>query len=629
MDSQIPQLVTQALFVIICVSTIARWLHKRDLPRFEVAAMFTSVAASVVVSLVTRLSGWSAPWLSTLASLGVLAQPYLLLRLVEHFRPVPRIQHVSGLIGMVGSWGILLVGGTSISPALALLLVFFFVYVEGYATFAFIRAAFATQGIVQRRLVAVAAGSGFLASVLLLAGVALVARSAAGVVVPVALVLALGTAIAYYLGFVPPRWLIRNWQMAEFQRFVRGLSGDAHGDRQRAALDSLAPAAMRAAGGKAAVTLLGDSFSDRLVVHPDAGTPDTLIGEEAATMRLGDDTPFLREAWTGQRPSVIHRRPLVDAGLDRLVEAFGGAETVVLHPILAHGRIEGLVVLLLLRGALFLEEDLSLLALLCEQTALAIEDSRNYVELQSQNLALAVANGNLEAAFAELEGFSYSVSHDLRAPLRHISGFVALLERNSGEALNEQGRRYCQIISDSAHTMGKLIDDLLVFSRTGRSEMNKKPVGLDRLVCAVKEDLQLGAGDRQIDWIVEPLPDVFGDGPMLKQVFANLLGNAVKYTRTRELAQVQIGSSSDDQRVVVFVRDNGVGFDMAYQNKLFGVFQRLHDGDEFEGTGIGLATVRRIVQRHGGEVWAEGAPDAGATFYFSLPQLTERQEQRA
>jgi len=230
----------------------------------------------------------------------------------------------------------------------------------------------------------------------------------------------------------------------------------------------------------------------------------------------------------------------------------------------------------------------------------------------------------LEAANRELEAFSYSVSHDLRAPLRHIGGFVNLLRKSAEASLPPEGRRHLDIITDSAAQMGRLIDDLLVFSRMGRTEPTLEAVDLQQLTQEAMAGLAHEIGARNVIWNVGSLPVVRGDRAMLKQVFANLLANAVKYSRTRDPAVIEVGSTrGEHDEWIVHVRDNGVGFDMEYADKLFGVFQRLHTDEEFEGTGIGLANVRRIVSRHGGRTWAEGAVDRGATFYFSLPNPKE------
>ena len=229
----------------------------------------------------------------------------------------------------------------------------------------------------------------------------------------------------------------------------------------------------------------------------------------------------------------------------------------------------------------------------------------------------------LEAANKELEAFSYSVSHDLRAPLRHVQGYVDMLAREAEGQLSENGRRYMKTIVDVSREMGVLIDDLLAFSRMGRAEMIETTVNLDSLVQDTLRDLEPATRERNITWKIPPLPAVQDDPAMLKLALTNLLGNAVKFTRPRNPAEIEIGCDGmEGERVIVFVRDNGVGFDPQYAHKLFGVFQRLHRADEFEGTGIGLANVQRIIARQGGRVWAEGALDRGATFYFTLKTLS-------
>ncbi|HYV84585.1 MAG TPA: ATP-binding protein [Patescibacteria group bacterium] len=229
-----------------------------------------------------------------------------------------------------------------------------------------------------------------------------------------------------------------------------------------------------------------------------------------------------------------------------------------------------------------------------------------------------------ETANRELEAFAYSVSHDLRAPLRHVSGFVELLENHAGAALDETGRKHLQRISAAAGRMGALIDDLLSFSRMGRTEMQRSTVDLGRLVDDVRREVEQGAAGRRIVWGVGRLPSVQGDPAMLRLVLTNLLSNAVKYTAPRPEARIEVQATRAGGETVISVRDNGVGFDPRYASKLFGVFQRLHHQDQFEGTGIGLANVRRIVERHGGRTWAEAQPDKGASFHFSLPEREEK-----
>ncbi|CAG0959579.1 partial Phytochrome-like protein cph1, partial [Anaerolineales bacterium] len=247
------------------------------------------------------------------------------------------------------------------------------------------------------------------------------------------------------------------------------------------------------------------------------------------------------------------------------------------------------------------------------------------IHQRSLELERLVANrtAQLEAANKELEAFAHSVSHDLRAPLRHIDGFLELLQKRTAAALDQQSQHYITTIAESAKRMGVLIDDLLSFSRLSRSEMSQAQVDLGQLVQDVIQELKPEAEGRIVHWRVADLPVVIGDRALLRMVLFNLISNALKFTRPRSQAEIEIGCERESAaETIVFVRDNGVGFDMTYADRLFGVFQRLHRAEEFEGTGIGLANVRRIIARHGGRTWAEGAVDHGATFYFSLPRFT-------
>jgi light-regulated signal transduction histidine kinase (bacteriophytochrome) len=233
---------------------------------------------------------------------------------------------------------------------------------------------------------------------------------------------------------------------------------------------------------------------------------------------------------------------------------------------------------------------------------------------------VAERTAQLLTANKELEAFSYSVSHDLRAPLRHIMGFVNLLRNDAGPALSGKSLGHLATISESAKRMGKLIDNLLDFSRLGRAEMKKLDVNLDDLVREALGDFQVETEERKISVTIHPLPFVWADRALLRQVLVNLIANAVKFTSQRAEAKIEIGSApGKDGETVISIRDNGAGFDPLYADKLFGVFQRLHSQDQFEGTGIGLANVQRIIHRHGGRTWAEGVVDGGATFYFSIP----------
>ena len=232
----------------------------------------------------------------------------------------------------------------------------------------------------------------------------------------------------------------------------------------------------------------------------------------------------------------------------------------------------------------------------------------------------------LEAINSELETFTYSVSHDLRAPLRHIHGFSKILLEEFSSRMEPDAQKLLQRIQDATKQMGRLVDDLLNLSRLGRQDINVQITGLHALVKEAIEDLHSEIGERKIEWKIGELPFVECDPGLIKQVFANLLSNALKYTRPKERAVIEVGQATRDGRVEIFVRDNGVGFNMKYADKLFGVFQRLHRQEDFEGTGVGLATVLRIINKHGGQIRAEAELDKGAAFYFTLGARENAQE---
>jgi K+-sensing histidine kinase KdpD len=256
----------------------------------------------------------------------------------------------------------------------------------------------------------------------------------------------------------------------------------------------------------------------------------------------------------------------------------------------------------------------------------ALRQSRDLLEVEVEqrralNVELAKRSDELQATNKELEAFAYSVSHDLRAPVRHIAGFTELLQKHANPVLDDKSRHQINMILESASRMGNLVDDLLAFSRIGRAETQKTTIHLEQLVKAVIGEIAPDTQGRKITWRIGTLPICYGDPSLLRLVFGNLVSNAVKFTRTRPQAEIEINSlNHTPDEAVVFVRDNGVGFDMKYKNKLFGVFQRLHSQESFEGTGIGLATVQRIIHRHGGRVWAEASLNNGATFFVALPK---------
>lgn len=299
-----------------------------------------------------------------------------------------------------------------------------------------------------------------------------------------------------------------------------------------------------------------------------------------------------------------------------------GLRSAMAFPIYAAGKVTGVVEFAARDTRQPDEQSREMFAAIGQKIGVFLENRRAEENVRRLNATLEQRVGQrtaeLVAANQELEAFSYSVSHDLRAPLRAISGFSQAVVEDFSASLPEDGQRQLNVIRESAQHMGELIDDLLAFSRLSRQPLNRREIDTDALVRGVWESLGDDRRDRTVEAVFGPLPVCWGDPALLKQVWFNLLANALKYSRKRSVARIEVGVADGERGTAFFVRDNGAGFDMRYVGKLFGVFQRLHRAEDYEGTGVGLAIVRRVIDRHGGQVWAEAAPDRGATFYFTL-----------
>jgi len=307
-------------------------------------------------------------------------------------------------------------------------------------------------------------------------------------------------------------------------------------------------------------------------------------------------------------------------GIDLMKSAQLVDPTLVAVIMTGHGALETAVAAMKAGALDYIQKPIKLAtALPVLERALAVRQLR--IEKKRLEENVRERTEELKIANRELEAFSYSVSHDLRAPLRAVSSFTQALLSEHVTTLNDEGRRLLQNVNAGAAHMDRLITDLLRLSQLNRQELHRQPVRFGELVERIIDGMAAERSGRDIEFVVADFPTWQVDPGLMQQVFVNLISNAVKFTRDRAKARVEIGYRMNGTTLVCFVKDNGVGFNMKYMNKLFGVFQRLHSADQFEGTGVGLSIVRRIVERHGGTVWVDGAQDQGATFYFSLPDV--------
>lgn len=815
---QLITLATQIIIVIIAVLTTLDWLEHREHTRLDVMAMFGGLALLVFTQWATSLWGPN-PWTGLAGGILLLAHPYLLLRLIPHFRPLPRWVMWLAIGGLAVS-AVLFIAITPMLPLLTLAIVLYFVFVEGYAAFAFLRGAQATSGILRARLRLASLGSLLIAGMILLVGIGILVPVLAAILGSVGLLMSISAVVSYYFAFATPHWLRRLWQTSELQSFLYEVAGRWTDAERQETLVRLCRAAMRSMGGTGALVGLWDAESQQFRVGASFG-PAKFEG----TFTL--DGRAIAKAW-GTCSAALARKTsefgLRDGEFARTLEA----TAMLVAPIATRERSWGLLLAFARQVPLFISDDLATLALLGEQSAVALgyadliaEQSaligklqnttakleetnrdlkseieerqgveatlrRNTQRLEAMNeidrailaarspqeiarvalarvrqliacqraaivlfdwdknvleylavdeltplgppagtrvpienyatawqlressrpwsvkdlandpeptpimkdlfehgmrsmidtplylegkligmmnffstavdgfttehldIAQEVANQlavtlqqarlreqlagyaveleqrvkdrteQLEASNRELEAFSYSVSHDLRAPLHSMMGFADLLNKEYAMHLDPAGLNYLQLVRDNAAQMSNLINELLAFARSSQAPLQKQPVDPAEMVREVIETLRTERQAPQVDVTIGDLPICEADPGLLRQVWMNLLGNALKFTRERAVAKIEIGFRSENGRCVYYIKDNGAGFDMRNADKLFGVFQRLHHADDYEGTGVGLAIVQRIIHRHGGRIWAEADIDRGATFYFTL-----------
>jgi signal transduction histidine kinase len=611
----------RASFIFLGAMTLASYVRHRDQTRLFIALTFSSLAIVNLLLIVVEIIDVTPLWLAVIYFMVLIAHPYCLLRVVERFRPVPATILRRALIGMLICWLMVLVYAAAplTGPLGSLMIVLYYVLVGGYAMTAFIRGARTSTGIVRQRLRFAAIGSGLVVLLLILLGLGAIFPALAELLIHPAEVVAILAAWSFYLGFAPPRWLHSTWQLAELRQFLLQAVDKLSLEPRSQTLERLSQAATRVVGGSAAVTALWDDAKRELALHS---------SDEVLNGMFSTKDGIMGRAWKERKPLFAEASMSLGADDRRLMDS-AGAKAMFVIPIAAAGHTWGLLMVFLKYRSVFIEDDLNLLNLFAEQTALRLEN--NVLLAAQQTLLEQLANQvkQLEAANHELDAFSYSISHDLRAPLRAVDGFSRIVLEEHAPQLPAEAARYLQLVRTNTQHMGELIDDLLNFSRLGRQPLKKQPLVPTSLVNQVLDELHDQQAGRQVEIVVADLPQCQADPALLKQVYVNLLTNALKFTRKRDVARIEVGCQPTDGETTYFVKDNGAGFNMQYADKLFGVFQRLHRNDEYEGTGVGLAIVQRVVQRHGGRIWVEAEVDKGAAFYFTLAEVFQATETAA
>jgi len=598
------QYATTAAFAVIAALTIRDWLVTRDRSRMYLALAIGSLAAVSILGQVGKLLGPSFVAASGYVTIVIFLVSGLALLLFRHAVIPLKRRTIRVVVGIVIATGLLEIGVQAIfghnapKPIQLLALAIFVVVWSGCVGEPSVRLWFAARRrtVVQRaRMRALSLGYLGIVAILLAA----VFTSALATVPAVQIGFALATFAIIpllYAGFVPPAWLRRTWRQSEeakFQQATRDIVMFASdpGALAKRSLDW----AIRLTGADAGLFMNG---------------PDSILATQGIA---ADDAKTLQAAVAG-------------AG-DRTVIPLGG--TPPRSVMIAHLHVNDAAIVLL--GGPFtpvfstdeeawLQQYAAMVSTGLERVRLVEALAETNGQLEDKVREVTERRQQLEAANRELEAFSYTISHDLRAPLRAVSGFTSILFEEYADAMPVEARGYLKRVKDSGDHMGHLVDDLLAFSRLGRQAVRTQRVSIRGIVDRALEQLATSLDGRQVEVVIGELPDAACDPALVEQVFVNLLSNAFKYSRPREHARVEVGVLEPDaaEGPTYFVRDNGAGFDMEYAGKLFGVFQRMHRTEDFEGTGVGLAIVHRIVERHGGRIWAEAKVDGGATFYFTL-----------
>ncbi|MEN3309592.1 MAG: hypothetical protein V7603_5794 [Micromonosporaceae bacterium] len=634
-------LLIEAFFALVFLQSLVAYLRRRNPVQRDLALVFAPFTSLLVLELIRRAAGAAALPL-VFGYIGVtllLAQPYLTMRLVRTLRPVPRWA-VWGALGVFVLTAVpLYILGTRLTPSATLALVVGFFAVQGYAAVLLAGEARRRSGAPRTRLALAATATAVLGLCLLVAGAGGTSGQAGAAMQTASEVLALLSGISYVVAFMPPRWLRRVWSGgAAYQ--IHHQMANAPATETPAETWSRYAATVRAVSGAATAIVLLPTDTDPVCVATSGESPDGDLATTVADLELLMEQPqpvtVPDPAPASSRWPAAHLSPLLSYAHR------AGARVLIAVPLQLPRSARGALVLLSRRHPMFVEDDVRLLGELGAQTAVMAERGAAAVAIQVLNaqleqrvqgrtaellvaqVALEDVNRQLEAQNSmlarsneELQRFAYVASHDLQEPLRKIISFSGLLVERTSETLDPDPRMYVERIVGSAARMQRLIEDLLMFSRVG-GVMELRPVDCGLVLAAVLDSLALALAETGATVTADPMPTVLAHRTSMEQLFQNIIGNALKY-RSADEPRIHVSVQELDGGWRLTVQDNGIGIDMAYAERIFQVFQRLHPRGQYEGTGIGLAVCKRIVESYGGRIGVDSVPGAGSAFWFFIP----------
>jgi len=657
------RLLTQLFFVLLGFITTVNYFHYRGKTRRDIALMSGSLAIPFFIELLERTTGLKSPGLNLLGVLSLLAQPYLLLNLAHYFHPIPFLVRRVAFMAMITS-GIAVIGADVLSPSLTLVaglaVVAYFVVINGYVMVIFVQGTWVTSGVVQRRLRLAAAGSGFFALALLFLGLTALLPALANELSSLLLLMAIASALCYTVGFVPPRWLQRAWQLAELQNYLGQINNKDVKERLNVAegLDALCLAAIRATSGNIAAVIQKNERENQWVIRHATGRSELIN-------HVLDDAGIINRVQRDHAPTYIRLSQPLSAEDRRLLE-FVGAHTLLVSPIAAAERDWGLLLLFMPRSSLFIEDDLSLVGLIAQQSAMFLENStlietmqhdsatleqtvaERTAEVRQLNLQLerrvlertadlSHANAELSRVVQAKDEFLANMSHELRTPLNGILILTEVLIEQIRGPLNERQLDSLHTIQSSGHHLLSLINDILDLAKmeAGKLELLVETVNVNDICRSSLQFVKELAHQKQIRLIFSNdnlEAQIQSDPRRLKQILINLLSNAVKFTADGGQVSLKILTDETHNIMRFVVQDTGIGIPAAAMPQLFKPFTQLDSGlaREHEGTGLGLTLVSRLVELHGGgiEVESEGILGQGSCFTVSLPwhNGTEKRE---